>query len=74
MTNNFYDWPMSQNLSINDFKWVDMSEFDKILKKVMKYIVLKLISNAHENYIKPKKQFAIFTWKNENLKSRNAYC
>ena len=53
-TNNFYDWAMSQNLSINDFKWVDMSEFDKILKKVMKYVVLKLISNTQENYIKPK--------------------
>ena len=64
-TNNCYDWAMSQNLSINDLKWVDMSEFDKILKKVMKYIVLKLISNTLENYIKPKTicHFYLKKWK-----------
>ena len=38
--NNLYCWEMSQNLTVNDFKWVeDIYEFDESFKK---FIMKKL--------------------------------
>ena len=54
--NDFFDRAMSQNLHVNDFKCVeDIFEFDErfpkfIMKKVMKDISLKLISNIKNMY------------------------
>ena len=55
--NNLYRCAMSSNLPANDLKWFgDTSEFDEnfkkiIMKKVMKDISLKLISNTQKIYI-----------------------
>ena len=73
--NYLYSWAMWQELLVNNFEWIeDTFQFNKDFvknynEKVMTDIFLTLMFNILKicvNFI----IFTIFTWKNENWKSR----
>ena len=52
--NNLYGWAMSQKLSVNNFEWIEGSQFNEdfikvVMKKVMKDIFSKLMFNILKN-------------------------
>ena len=54
--NNLYRWAMSQKLPVNNFKWIEETQFKEeftkiIIKKVMKDIFLKLMFNTPKIYM-----------------------
>ena len=52
--NNLYGWAMSRKLSVNNFEWIEGSQFNEdfikvVMKKVMKDIFSKLMFNILKN-------------------------
>ena len=73
--NNLYGWAMPQKLPVNNFEWIEeTSQFNEdfiqktMMKKVKKYIFLKLMFNMQKNYMNFMVTYHFYV-KERNLKS-----